>query len=115
MSFSIDILKRYLIDSKTDGEMCLMISEKISSYPQLFITRHLLWVSPPLKMGNQKESVKNLSKLINGCGILDASLGPIAQKKLLKFSAIDFYRKKTQGNLQPAVLGIKPHSIFWNL
>ena len=65
-------------------------------FKELHLTCHLLWVSPPLKMGNQKESVKNLSKLINGCGILDASLGPIAQKNLLKFSAVDFYRKKNK-------------------
>ena len=35
MPFSIDRLKIYPKDSKTDGEICLITSEEISSYPEL--------------------------------------------------------------------------------
>ena len=65
-AFSIDRLKIYLIGSKTGGEICLIISDEIPSYPELFLlsmfeklhlTRHLLWVSP-LRMSNH--SVKRV-------------------------------------------------------
>ena len=32
----IDRLKIYFVGSKTDGEICLITSEEISSYPELF-------------------------------------------------------------------------------
>ena len=97
MSFSIDRLKIYLIGSKTDHDICLIISEEISSYAKFFLflafeelhlTRRLLLVSP-LRMGNH--CVQNCSKLLNERGILDVSLVLIPLKNLLKFSAIIFY------------------------
>ena len=38
---SIDRLKIYLIGSKTDGAICLITSEEISSYPELFFVFNL--------------------------------------------------------------------------
>ena len=62
--FSIGRLKIYFRGSKTDAEKCLITSEEISSYPELFfvlvlmlegllLTCHPLWLSP-LRMGNAR-------------------------------------------------------------
>ena len=45
MSFFIERLKIYLIVSKTDGEICLITSEEISSCPELFFVFKVLRAS----------------------------------------------------------------------
>ena len=98
-AFSIDRFKIYLIGSKTDDEICLIISDEISSYAKVFLfltfeelhlTRLLLLVSP-LGMGNH--CVQKCSKLVNERGILDATLVLIPLKILIKIFRYKFLSK----------------------